>query len=487
MSVAPSISASVQEPELAARGQGVGSMSIHQPGLSGLWGLVTAKDSLNYWLKGKAFSTFILTRWAFALYFVCVALNGFVAIIRIIYAGNSNELAIYPATTAFLLLFILATTKERSQGLYFWAAWSFWIFYNLIALVNATSLTADSIYYALPGVVKSWINLIGVPWMAFRIISPDKLPRYTKILVFTTAIGSVMCLIQIASPELFSYIRDVDSLRGAATWGNANNAGLVLMLALLLCRLVDWRHRWLKWTVFLILLAGFVGTFSRGAMTGYVFGEITYLLIIRNYKRMFIAGTFLLLFLAAWLTVGLLVYNNTIVVKSKEIRERVQTVSNLFTGNVGEDLEKGRFYLWRAGVMDVLTKGSVLFGFGHNGMSVTSLKMAPHNEYIHYFGEGGLVGLTAFLSLLAALGSIFSKCKDRNIRAVLMSMFIGYLFFLLSCDKVLTFQMFGPFLAIMILWAHYSRGYPGEEKIKRLKRALFRSVALANTTPAVPG
>lgn len=482
MSEMQSTSAPPTQAEPAAFGQGTasGSMAWQQPGIAGLWGLATAKDSLKYWLKGSSFSSFILTRWTFAVFFVTVALNGFVVFNRVYYAGKETELAIYPAATALVLLFVLATTKERSQGLYFWAAWSFWIFINLIGFVNATNINAGNYRLVFVSIIKSWINLIGIPWMAFRIISPDKLPRYTKILVGTVTVGSILCLVQTAYPDLFSYIRSAETMRGAGTWDNANNAALVLMLGLFISRLVDWRYRWLKWTVYLILLAGFVGTFSRGALVGFVAGEITYLVVVRNYKRMFLAGSFLVLFIGSWITIGFLVQSNTIRIESKEIRTRVQSLSNLFMGKASEDLETGRLYLWRAAVQDVLDEGSLLFGLGHNGMIKSSIGFAPHNEYIQYFAEGGLVGLTAFLGFLTTLGYVFWRCKDRAIRACLLSMLVGYAVFCITGDKTFALQMMGPFIAMMVMWAHYSRNYPGVEKVQRLKRVLARTFASTN-------
>jgi O-antigen ligase len=477
--------ASEVESVAIGHGHAAGAMAWNQPGIARLWGLATAKDSLNYWLKGKSFNSFVLTRWVFAIFFVTVALNGFVVFNRVFFPGR--ELASYPAATAAVLLFALATTKERSQGVYFWAAWSFWIFYNLVGFVNATNVSSENYRLVFVSMIKSWTNLIGIPWMAFRIISPDKLPKYTKLLIITATVGSIMCLLQTANPDLFVYIRDANTLRGAGTWDNANNAGLVLMLALLLSRLADWGNLWIKWTIYLILLAGFVGTFSRGALIGYIMGEITYLVIVRNYKRIFLAGSFLVLFVGSWITIGFLVQNNTITVESKEIRARAQSLSNLFTGKGAQDLEEGRLFYWKSAIQDVLDDGSLLFGLGHNGMIRSTIGYAPHNEYIQYFGETGLIGLAAFLGFLAMFAYIFSRCKDRAIRACLLSMLVAYAVYCMSGDKNFTIQMIGPFIALMVMWAHYSREFPGVEKVRRLKKSLTRVLATANAPTTSPG
>ncbi len=330
----------------------------------------------------------------------------------------------------------------------------------------------------------TWTTLIAIPWMAFRIISPDKLPKYTKILVFTAAFGSMMCLLQTANPALFASIRDANTLRGAGTWDNANNAGMVLMLALLLSRLVDWPNFWMKWIVYLIILAGFVGTFSRGALIGFIMGEITYLLVVRNYKRIFLAGSFLVLFVGSWITIGFLVQNNTIVIESKEISARAQSLSNLFTGKGAQDLQEGRLSYWRGAIQDVLNDGSILFGLGHNGMIKSTMGYAPHNEYIQYFAEGGLIGLFSFLAFMAMFAYIFWSCKDRTIRGCLLSMLTAYAVFCMSGDKIFATQMMGPFLALMVMWAHYSREYPGVQKVQRLKRSLTRALMTAQAPPA---
>lgn len=458
-------------------------MAWNQPGLAGMWGLATAKDSLKYWLKRKSFSTFILTRWAFAIFFVTLALNGFVVMNRLYYAGEGKQLATYPFVTAIVLLFVLATTKERSQGIYFWSAWSFWIIVNLIASVNAENVNAENYRWVFVHIIKTWITLIGIPWMAFRIISPDKLLLYTKLLVVTATVGALMCLAQTANPDLFLYIRNAETMRGAGTWDNANTAGLVLMLTLLFTRLVDWKYRWMKWVVFAILLTAFIGTFSRGAILGFIAGEVTYLIIVRNYKRMFLAGSFLAIFIGSWITIGFLVQNNTLKIESKEIQARVQSLSNLLTGNVSEDIERGRVYLWRAAIQDVLDDGSVLFGLGHNGMVQSSIGLAPHNEYIQYFADGGLFGLASFLAFLAMMAYVFWRCKDRAIRAVLLSLLVSCVTFCMTGDHIFAHAMMGPYIALMVLWAHYSREYPGVEKVQQMKRALARTLAVPSHAP----
>lgn len=479
------------ETESAAFGQGQGSAATawNQPGLAAFWGLATAKDSLKYWLKRKSFSSFILSRWAFAIFFVTVSLNGFVVFNRLYYSGGTTELATYPFATAILLAFVLATTKERSEGIYFWGAWSFYIFFTLIGFVNATSVNTGNYRLVFVDLIKPWINIIGIPWMAFRIISPEKLPRYTKLLVITMCVGSVMCLAQTVNPALFDYIRDVDTLtsRGAGAWDNSNTAGLVLMLALFTASLVEWQSRWLKWTIYLLLLAGLIGTFSRGALIGFMAGLVTYLVIVQNYKRALLAGSFLVLFIGSWILIGFLVQNNIITIKSKEIRERVQWFSKLFSDKGSEELEKGRAIYWKAAIQDVLDKKSLLFGLGHLGMIRSSAGFAPHNEYVKYFSEGGLVGLAAFLGYLAMLAYIFWRCKDRAIRASLLGILVAYALYCMSADKIFATQMMGPYLAILVMWAHYSREYPGAEKVQRLKRVLSRALAPTNAPSASPG
>jgi hypothetical protein len=482
----------VQSLEAVPPGYGSGSLAVapvwQQPGFAGLWGLATAKDSLKYWLQVKSFSSNTVVRWAFAWFFVMTSLNGFTAFNRTLFAGKMTEsLAIVPFTTALLLLMVLVSSKERSQGTYFWVAWSFWIFGSLIGFVNPTNVTSENYRSVFQFIIKSWISLIGIPWMAFRVISPDKLPRYTKILVLSAGVGSIMCLLQIYNPDLFSYIRDNKTTsRGAGTWENSNGAGFVLMMALYLTRLISWRSRWVSWTIYLLLLAGLVGTFSRGALLGFVGGEVVYLMIVRNYKRICLGGLFMLLFLSTWVVIGMLVQNGTLPVKSIEMRDRLQTFSNIFQGKGAADIEASRAVLWRATIQDVVTQGNVVFGVGHAGLERASLKLAPHNEYIHYFAVGGLLGLLAYLGFLFTLFYIFWRCKDRSIRATLLSMFTGYALICMTGDGWFFFQMTGPYIAIYVMWAHYAKDYPGADKVKRLKNSLTNNLALSQQQFAQP-
>jgi O-antigen ligase len=463
------------------------ALVMNQPGFAGLWGLATAQDSLKYWLSAKSFRSFVLSRWLFTLFFVTVTLNGFVVFNRVIAGGKLTQMPTYPIATAIVLAFVLATTKERSQGTYFWGAWSFWIFYTLVGFVNATSVNSENFRVVLESLVKSWISLIGIPWMAFRIISPDQLPRYTKLLVLTTTVGSIMCLAHTANPDLFWFMASGGTLRGSGPWENANGAAMFLMFAMFLIRLTTWNNRLVKTIIYLLLLAGFIGTFSRGAILGYILGESTYLILVKNYKRIFVGALFLSVFLAGWITLGFLVQNNSLTIESDELRPRVQMFSNIISGKASEDLEASRIHLWKAGIQHVVDGGGILFGVGHAGLIKSKGEgLASHNEYIQYFADGGLLGLTAFLSFLFMIFYIFLRCKDRIIRSCLTGMIVSLCFMCITGSGTFLSQSIGAYIAIMALWAHYSREYPGDEKVKRLKRALTKSLVQAHATAAKP-
>jgi O-antigen ligase len=471
--------------------QAGGAAVWNQPGFAGLWGLATAKDSLRYWLKSKSFHTAALARWLFTILFVMALLNGFFVLNRIITAGSRSELPTYPYLTIFVLLAAMAMTKERSRGIYIWSAWIFWIIYTLLGFVNPTGITEENFRLMIQSIGKTWIGLIAIPWIAFRVISPDQLPRYTSLLIYTVAVGSILSFLQLWNPALFSYVRGDSSLRAGGTWMNANVAGMVFMQSLLIIRLGNWPQNWVKWLMYLIILAGLIATFSRGSLFSYVAGMLVYLTMIKSYKRILLSITFLLMFLGSWIILGVLVQNNTITIQSKEIRQRTQTFNNMFSSKIDDEIATGRMYLWKAGIQEVLDDGSLLFGLGHIGMAKTkSLGLAPHNEYIAYFADGGLLGLAAFLAFLGMIAYSCYRCKDSTIRATLISMIVAHAFFCMSGDKIFLQQPIGPFIALIALWAHYSRDYPGEEKVQRLKRSMSRQVAVAqlssNPSTVVP-
>ncbi len=271
-----------------------GSASVwSQPGFAALWGLATAKDSLKFWLKTKSFHSAALARGLFTILFVVAILNGFYVFNRIITAGKRSEIPTYPYMAIFVLVVALASTKERSRGVYIWSAWIFWIFYTLIGFVNPSGVTEENFRLMIQAIGKSWISLIAIPWIAFRVVSPDKLPRYTNLLVYTVAFGSILSFLQLWNPSLFIYVRGDSSLRAGGTWLNANLAGLVFMLTLSLIHLGNWPHRWVKWLLYLIILAGLIATFSRGALFSYAAGLLVYLMMVKSYKRIFLGGAFL--------------------------------------------------------------------------------------------------------------------------------------------------------------------------------------------------
>ncbi len=167
---------------------------------------------------------------------------------------------------AIFVLVVALALQRSDRAAYIWSAWIFWIFYTLIGFVKPSGVTEENFRLMIQAIGKSWISLIAIPWIAFRVVSRISCRVYTNLLVYTVAFGSILSFLQLWNPSLFIYVRGDSSLRAGGTWLNANLAGLVFMLTLSLIHLGNWPHRWVKWLLYLIILAGLIATFSRGAI-----------------------------------------------------------------------------------------------------------------------------------------------------------------------------------------------------------------------------
>ena len=68
-----------------------------------------------------------------------------------------------------------------------------------------------------------------------------------------------------------------------------------------------------------------------------------------------------------------------------------------------------------------------------------------------------------------------------------MSMISSYAVYCMTGDKVFMFQPIGAYIAIFVMWSHYSREYPGAEMVQQLKKRLARNLAFANAQKVNPG
>ncbi|MFQ5802584.1 MAG: O-antigen ligase family protein [Candidatus Methylomirabilales bacterium] len=180
---------------------------------------------------------------------------------------------------------------------------------------------------------------------------------------------------------------------GALSYLGPNEVGafwaeysFILLGVLLVCTLKFWR--WPILATLGVSVYGLVYSFSRGAYAAFLVGFLFISLVSRNVKALAVLGGFLLFWTS--LVPGSVV-------------ERVE-MSRSEDGTLDSTLE-GRLGRWQHGI-DLFLRNPVGYGFetvrflGFTGyLEVGSSGGDPHNRYIEFLVEMGVVGIVMFLYL----------------------------------------------------------------------------------------
>jgi O-antigen ligase len=424
-------------------------------------------------------------RWSFTAhplavltyYGLCIlaACNGFALLARFnrfyVSEAGARELPIFPVATLFTIIVVLAFTKERSRGTYFWFAWSYWAIYILFGFAGSYQVTGFAPYTVMELIVKNWIGLIGFPWLAFRVISPDKIPRFQAVMLSCFAVGGLLSVAQALQPETFDKFVS-EAGRGGGFWMNPNTCGLVLLMGFFLTLTRKWEYPKLMMLIRIALVAGLLFTYSRTAIIGLFMAGVVFSIA---YGRAGRAVKVLLIGIVTGVIIfmlGTMVESGTIPIENKALRERILKITEIVTGKFATQGEYDtRTPLWSAAIKQVINRGGLVLGTGHGSMERAvehaGSFLAPHNDYIYVWGNSGLPGLFAYLTLLGMFFWQASKCRDPQMRAGIMGAMTVFVIYAVFGHSMFAIHSMGPILAIISLWLYYGQlpdqpvGYAG--------------------------
>jgi O-antigen ligase len=354
------------------------------------------------------------------------------------------HLGIYPIVFVVCAVLIFAFSRRRSVSSIWIAAWVFWVVYALGGFLGEQQITATYIRATLEVLVKPWIALIGLPWLAMRAISEDKVPRLLRVTVLLAAVGALFALLQVLIPGFFRNFSDLSD-RGTGFWLNANTCGVICTLALFLSLMCPFRQNWLNWAARLLLIVGVAVSFSRAAIVAIVVAWFVYALASKRFGTLLKSVVGIALFLA-----GILATLKIMEAASPGQEHRLKMVQSFLEGDWTAHGSDNRTELWAATFHAIERKGGLLFGLGHGSVlrivQTEAGGVAPHNYYLFVLGNSGLFALLALLAFQFVLFQQAWKCKDRNSRAALLAIAT-----VLTLIHVFDHSLLGyPFTGIMI-------------------------------------
>jgi hypothetical protein len=400
-----------------------------------------------------------LARFAFWTLLVLSATNaiGFVTNLFRRLHDEAYELSLYPIVFAVFTAIVLAFSKSRVRSTLLAVAWVFWLLYFLAGFLGTQQTTGTDLRNALRVTLKPWMAIIGLPWLALRAVSEDKVPRLIHVTVIVTCFGALVGLLQLAAPGLMSRLM-ADVGRAEGLWSSPNTSGVICAMALFLSLLYPFQSHLLNWISRLLLLSAIGASLSRGAILALIVSWAVYTISARRFGTLVKSTFALVLFVATTLIVLASI--------ETEVQEgRIATLRAMLTGEWRSDTFQGRAELWGPALDAIMSGGGFLFGLGHGSMRgiVEGAEggVVPHNYYVYVFGNSGVFALLGLLVFHFFLFQQAFRCTDRTQRAALIAIAACFALVHLFDDGLIGHPASGAILACIVVTVAYARPRDG--------------------------
>jgi hypothetical protein len=352
--------------------------------------------------------------WSIFLLSLTDALALLVTYLRTQY-GQQFELAIYPVTFAVMAAIVLVFSNGRQKSAIFLAAWVFWLTFFLGGFLGSEQATAANVRYTLQVTLKPWMSIVGLPWLALRVIPAEKVPRLVRASVLIGSIGAILAFVQVFIPGFMQDINYADG-RGSGFWINPNGGGIMCALLLFLSLTHPFQRRWLNWTTQFLLIVGVGVSFSRAALLSLIVGWVVYGIAAKRFRSLIGSAFVLVLFVAS-----MIVALDTIETVSPDQARRVSFVRSFLQGDWSSDEADNRTGIWQATLQAVAEKRAFVFGLGHGSMGNVAGGLAPHNAYLYVLGNSGIIALFGLFVWQFVIAQQGWSCARRETRAALLA------------------------------------------------------------------
>ncbi|MGB5636481.1 MAG: O-antigen ligase family protein [Waterburya sp.] len=348
-------------------------------------------------------------------------------------------------TLAYVAMLLLSRQKIRLDGFWcFFAGWvalqSLWV---ILLPLGGLGLDASVLSIA----IREWIRLFS--WLMFYLLImqfKDRLhpEKVISALFLSLVIPLIAASLQIVCPPsiLPSFLVFESGFSVAAgsringTLGHPNTFAtfILLFLGLTLWKIGNSQQRH-YWVVLLGIIAFFL--VSTQSLTG--------MMMLLAFMVVYFIPRFNAINLIAGLS--LLAVIGFLFVSSDLGQERLQSLSDTPLLNPDIDWsraillqwEDGNSFNWRIAQWTFLLQSwekYPIWGYGlGTGAHISVFDTAPHNDYIRFLVEEGIVGFTTFLAFLAAqfarivqlLLSVSSTSPQRNLCLMMLAFFVAIL------------------------------------------------------------
>ena len=320
-------------------------------------------------------------------------------------------------------------------------------------------------------IILTVIPLIAI-LLSGGVIDYGYLFKYVAVfLLFVVVAGSELTSIQnskyryyflflvmfIIALSLFLPVEDALEDRSSGVFANPNNLALMSFALLFFLNKND--PLYVKILIHFIVITVLVKTGTSGAILGYGFGMLYYYTIGGEYKSMRRRRLFVILLGILFMIMIYMSFSLNLIKYPERLRSQYEIINNeaLYAWS-GGDINYGylknvygyeslsglwRISYWRSG-LDVIENSSlpvILFGSGL-GASKMILGMPPHNDYLRFAIEVGLIGFVVYVLFLYGI----IKMVDKSLKYVIYA-FVVYSFSENNFDNYLFMSLFILFVA----------------------------------------
>ena len=372
-----------------------------------------------------------------------------------------DRLAINPITFAVLAIPIFLLTKKRpGRVLYFRVAWLFWLTFTIGGFFGPDQITMYHPYGVAQKVIKIWISIVGVPWLAWRVIDASSLVKFARATYVFIAAGAVCSVVQLLYPEVLAMI--TEGGRGAGLWIDPNLGASICSCGLLLSLMYPFRLLLVNIALRGVLLCGLGATLSRGGILACLIALVIYGMLLRKWTAVLKTAC-----AVALVTVlGLLALEPLKQSNIEGLAHRAEGIQQMLMGGIRGQTAQGRWNLWRQGF--TYASQSWLFGRGHGSMDYIVklaflenegrwLTAGPHNYYILVWGNSGLLALLAFCGFLGSILLSGWRCQHPRLRAGMISLVVLFSLMAMSDHSLFAFQFYGAVFGVVALTGYYGR------------------------------
>lgn len=364
------------------------------------------------------------------------------------------QLSIYPAVFAICAAVVLVFSKPRVKSKLLVVAWVFWLLFFLCGFLGSMQITTD-IRAALRVTVKPWMSLVGLPWLALRAVSEDKVPRLIHVTVILTCLGAAVGLLQVLMPGLMNMLL-ADVGRAEGLFLSPNTSGVICAMALFLTLLYPFQRHLLNWISRLLLLGAVGASLSRGAILALLISWLVYTVSARRFGTLIKSAVAIVVFLSTTILVL-----GTIEHMTKDREYRITELRSLLLGNWESKTFTDRTKAWGPALDAILSKGALLFGLGHGSMGNIVGKVgdgiAPHNYYLYVLGNSGLLALFGLLAFHFMLFQQAFRTGQRQQQAALLAFACLLALAHMFDHGLIDYPATGAMLACIVVSVAYAR------------------------------